>query len=104
VPQISNGKSANEHNSNRCFDAPGAYSANKRNIRLSRRRVDELPRNALSKVDRNMLQTMAAGTDKARQIEAAASQPKPPDERPTRRVARIDRPSYTKAYGGHHPP
>ena len=52
------------------------------------RRVDELPRNALSRVDRNMLQTMAAGTDKARQIEAAASQPKPPNERPTRRVAR----------------
>jgi long-chain acyl-CoA synthetase len=50
--------------------------------------VDELPRNALSKVNRNMLQTMASRTEKAGQIEAAASQPKPPDERPTRRVAR----------------
>jgi acyl-CoA synthetase (AMP-forming)/AMP-acid ligase II len=52
--------------------------------------VDELPRNALSKVDRNMLQAMAAGTDKAGrpQIGAAPSQPKQPDERPVRRVAR----------------
>jgi long-chain acyl-CoA synthetase len=50
--------------------------------------VDELPRNALSKVDRNILQTMAAGTDKAGQIAAALSQPKQPDERPVPRVAR----------------
>jgi long-chain acyl-CoA synthetase len=52
--------------------------------------LDELPRNALSKVDRNMLQTMASSNDKARrfQIGAAPSQPKQPDERPARRVAR----------------
>ncbi len=50
--------------------------------------VDELPRNALSKVDRNMLQAMAASADKAGQIGAAPSQPKRPDERPVRRVAR----------------
>jgi long-chain acyl-CoA synthetase len=52
--------------------------------------VDELPRNALSKVDRNILQAMAAGTDKAGrpQIGAAPSQAKQPDERPARRVAR----------------
>jgi len=52
--------------------------------------LDELPRNALSKVDRNMLQTMASRNDKARrfQIGAAPSQPKQPDERPARRVAR----------------
>src|SRR5260370_6093871 len=50
--------------------------------------VDELPRNALSKVDRNILQTMAAGTDKAGQIAAALSQPKQPDQQPVPRVAR----------------
>ena len=50
--------------------------------------IDELPRNALSKVDRNMLQAMAASADKAGQIGAAPSQPKRPDERPVRRVAR----------------
>jgi acyl-CoA synthetase (AMP-forming)/AMP-acid ligase II len=50
--------------------------------------VDELPRNALSKVDRNMLQTMAAGTDRAGQIRGVLSLPKQPDERPARRVAR----------------
>jgi acyl-CoA synthetase (AMP-forming)/AMP-acid ligase II len=50
--------------------------------------VDELPRNALSKVDRNILQAMAASADKAGQIGAAPSQPKRPDERPVRRVAR----------------
>jgi acyl-coenzyme A synthetase/AMP-(fatty) acid ligase len=55
--------------------------------------LDELPRNALSKVDRNTLQTMAAKvhkTDKAGrpQIGAAPSRPKQPDEQPARRVAR----------------
>jgi long-chain acyl-CoA synthetase len=50
--------------------------------------VDELPRNALSKVDRNMLQAMAAGTDLVGQIGGALSQPKQPDERPAARVAR----------------
>ncbi len=50
--------------------------------------LDELPRNALSKVDRNMLQTMAAGTDRAGQIRGVLSLPKQPDERPSRRVAR----------------
>jgi len=50
--------------------------------------VDELPRNALSKVDRNMLQTMAAETDRAGQIRGVLSLPKQPDERSARRVAR----------------
>jgi long-chain acyl-CoA synthetase len=50
--------------------------------------VDELPRNALSKVDRNMLQTMADGTDRLGQIRGVLSLPKQPDERPARRVAR----------------
>jgi acyl-coenzyme A synthetase/AMP-(fatty) acid ligase len=50
--------------------------------------VDELPRNALSKVDRNMLQTMAARSDKVGQIRGVLSLPKQPDERPARRVAR----------------
>jgi long-chain acyl-CoA synthetase len=50
--------------------------------------VDELPRNALSKVDRNMLQTMAAETDRAGQIRGVLSLPKRPDERPVPRVAR----------------
>src|SRR3979490_1021144 len=50
--------------------------------------VDELPRNALSKVDRNMLQTMAAETDRAGQIRGVLSLPKRPDERSARRVAR----------------
>jgi long-chain acyl-CoA synthetase len=51
--------------------------------------LDQLPRNALSKVDRNMLQAMAASTDKARlpQTTAAPSQPKRLDERLGRRVA-----------------
>ena len=48
--------------------------------------LDEMPRNALSKVDRNRLQAMALETDKVARIEAAASQP---DKRPVRRVARI---------------
>ena len=50
--------------------------------------VDELPRNGLSKVDRNMLQTMAAPTDRAGQIRGVLSLPKRPDERSARRVAR----------------
>jgi acyl-CoA synthetase (AMP-forming)/AMP-acid ligase II len=49
--------------------------------------LDELPRNALSKVDRNMLQAMAARTDKAGPTGAAPLQPKHPDEQPARRVA-----------------
>jgi len=48
--------------------------------------LDEMPRNALSKVDRNRLQAMALETDKVARIEAAASQP---EKRPVRRVARI---------------
>jgi len=53
--------------------------------------LDQLPRNALSKVDRNMLQAMAASTDKGRlpQTMAAPSQPKRLDERLGRRVAQI---------------
>jgi len=52
--------------------------------------LDQLPRNALSKVDRNVLQAMAASTDKARgaSIEAAPSHPREPIELPARRVAR----------------
>ena len=50
--------------------------------------VDELPRNALSKVDRNMLQTMAAAPDGVGQIRGVLSLPKRPEERPAGRVAR----------------
>jgi acyl-CoA synthetase (AMP-forming)/AMP-acid ligase II len=50
--------------------------------------LDALPRNALSKVDRNMLQTMAARIDKVGQIRGVLSLPKQPDERPIRRAAR----------------
>jgi hypothetical protein len=58
--------------------------------------LDELPRNALSKVDRNELQAMAARIDKANKadkvgralIGAVALQPKQPDGQPARRVAR----------------
>src|SRR6202165_2580128 len=46
--------------------------------------VDELPRNALSKVDRNMLQTMAAGTGRAGQNRGVLSLPEQPEERPAR--------------------
>jgi long-chain acyl-CoA synthetase len=55
--------------------------------------VDELPRNALSKVDRNMLQAMAAAFDKGGRIGAAPLQPKQrPDEQPAPRVAHgVDR-------------
>jgi long-chain acyl-CoA synthetase len=53
--------------------------------------LDELPRNALSKVDRNMLRTMAVTSGKADrlQIGAAPLQPKRPEQQPVRRVARI---------------
>jgi acyl-coenzyme A synthetase/AMP-(fatty) acid ligase len=52
--------------------------------------LDELPRNALSKVDRNMLLIMASRADKAGgpRVENAPSQPRRPDERPARRIAR----------------
>ena len=52
--------------------------------------LDELPRNALSKVDRNRLQAMATEADKAGhpRVAFAPPQPKQPDERPVRRVAR----------------
>jgi long-chain acyl-CoA synthetase len=52
--------------------------------------VDELPRNALGKIDRNTLQTMAASADEAGrlQIGVKPSQPRPVDERPARSVAR----------------
>jgi len=49
--------------------------------------IDELPRNALSKVDRNMLKTMALDISKTGQIGAAPSRMQQPDERATRRVA-----------------
>ncbi|SHK51327.1 long-chain acyl-CoA synthetase [Bradyrhizobium lablabi] len=62
--------------------------------------LDELPRNALSKVDRNALQAMAAKTDKADRadkadkagralIEAMALPPKQAETRPLSRAARI---------------
>jgi long-chain acyl-CoA synthetase len=58
--------------------------------------LDELPRNALSKVDRNRLQAMAAKTMAAKTneaprppIAAMPSQPRQPVERPARRVVRI---------------
>jgi long-chain acyl-CoA synthetase len=52
--------------------------------------IDALPRNALSKVDRNMLQAMAATTDKAQppRIGAAPAQPKQPEKWPVLRIAR----------------
>jgi len=52
--------------------------------------LDELPRNALSKVDRNMLRTMAVTSGKADRLQnrAAPSQPKRPEQQPVRRVAR----------------
>ncbi len=49
--------------------------------------VDELPRNALSKVDRNMLKTMALDIDETGQIGAAPSGTRQPDEHRTRRIA-----------------
>jgi long-chain acyl-CoA synthetase len=53
--------------------------------------LDKLPRNALSKVDRNRLQAMAAKTNEAARppIATVPSQPKQPVERPARRVVRI---------------
>jgi acyl-coenzyme A synthetase/AMP-(fatty) acid ligase len=53
--------------------------------------LDELPRNALSKVDRNVLQAMAASSEKADRLQAgvAASQPKRGTERPVRQAVRI---------------
>ena len=58
--------------------------------------LDKLPRNALSKVDRNRLQAMAAKTMAAKTneaprppIAAMPSQPRQPVERPARRVVRI---------------
>jgi long-chain acyl-CoA synthetase len=53
--------------------------------------LDKLPRNALSKVDRNRLQAMAAKTDEAVRppIAAVPSQPKQVAERPARRAVRI---------------
>src|SRR6202790_4900674 len=50
--------------------------------------LDELPRNALRKVDRKILQTMAAATDGVGQIRGVLSLPKQPEERPAGRVAR----------------
>ena len=50
--------------------------------------LDELPRNALSKVDRKTLQIMAARADQAGRLRTGPSQPKQPGERPVRRVAR----------------
>jgi long-chain acyl-CoA synthetase len=56
----------------------------------SLRVLDQLPRNALSKVDRTMLQAMVASTDEARLPQTIApSQPKRLDERLGQRVARI---------------
>jgi long-chain acyl-CoA synthetase len=51
--------------------------------------VDELPRTALSKVDRNKLLTMALAAEKAGalQIATTAQRPQQPSERPVRRVA-----------------
>jgi acyl-CoA synthetase (AMP-forming)/AMP-acid ligase II len=53
--------------------------------------LDKLPRNALSKVDRNKLQAMAAKTGEAScpSIAAASSQPRHPVERRARRVVRV---------------
>jgi long-chain acyl-CoA synthetase len=52
--------------------------------------LDEMPRNALSKVDRNALQTMLPREEEAGRLQmaAASSRPKQPDARPARRVAR----------------
>jgi long-chain acyl-CoA synthetase len=52
--------------------------------------LEELPRNALSKVDRKMLQAMASRAAKtgSQQIAVGPSRQTPPDERPARCVAR----------------
>ena len=49
--------------------------------------LDELPRNALSKVDRSMLTTMALDINKTPRIGAAPSRAQQPHERAPRRVA-----------------
>jgi acyl-CoA synthetase (AMP-forming)/AMP-acid ligase II len=49
--------------------------------------LDELPRNALSKIDRNRLQAMASSAAGSLQVAAAASRPQQPEQRPARRVA-----------------
>jgi long-chain acyl-CoA synthetase len=52
--------------------------------------VDRLPRNALSKIDRKMLQVMAAAPDKTRSPELPVTlQPKRTDERPAQRAVPI---------------
>jgi long-chain acyl-CoA synthetase len=52
--------------------------------------LDEMPRNALSKVDRNALQTMLPRAEKVGRLQmaAASSPPNQPDARPARRLAR----------------
>ena len=49
--------------------------------------LDALPRNALSKVDRNALQAMAADKVDRLQTGVVFAQPKQPDQRPVRRIA-----------------
>jgi acyl-coenzyme A synthetase/AMP-(fatty) acid ligase len=50
--------------------------------------LDEMPRNALSKVDRNLLQTMACQPDRAAGHAAFAGAPaRQPDRRPTLQLA-----------------
>jgi acyl-coenzyme A synthetase/AMP-(fatty) acid ligase len=53
--------------------------------------MDEFPRNALSKVDRNALQAIAASNDKANRLQTgvAAPQPKRAAGRPARQAVRI---------------
>jgi len=68
--KMSNGRPANEDDSNKRVDAPGADPAEKRGICLSlATRLAPVPtvslRIALSKGDRNVLQAIAAATDKA---------------------------------------
>ncbi len=53
--------------------------------------IDELPRNALSKVDRNRLQAMAAEETRRPQIGGALPQPQQPEERPARRLVARNR-------------
>jgi long-chain acyl-CoA synthetase len=52
--------------------------------------LDEMPRNALSKVDRNRLQAMLPGAERVERLQmaAASSRPQQPDARPARRLAR----------------
>jgi long-chain acyl-CoA synthetase len=51
--------------------------------------LDEFPRNALSKLDRKMLQAMASGIAGRPRVEAAPAQREQPEKRPLRRVARF---------------